>query len=71
MKAIQELLHYVTDLDCMDNYSHTPAHLAAFNGEADCMKLLISSGCSAAMEDKQGKTPAHLAAMKNHSAVIR
>ena len=70
MKAVRELLQYVTDLDCMDNYGQSPAHLAAFNGEVECMKLLIGYGCNATLEDKQGKMPAHLAATKNHSAVL-
>lgn len=66
-----ELVQYVTDLNLVDNYGQTAAHIAAYHGETECLNVLIDSGCDFNCGDKQTCTPAHLAAMKSHPETLR
>ena len=68
---VEELIQHITDIDIVDSNGQTAAHLAAYHGESECLKALISSGRNITLEDKLGRSPAHLAATKNHPAVLR
>ena len=68
---VEELLKHMTDINIVDSNGQTSAHLAAYHGESDCLKILITNGSNMVLEDKQGRSPAHLAAMKNHPASLR
>ena len=71
MAVVKELLKFITDIDSVDCHGQTAAHLAAFNGEEECLKALIDHSGNMEFEDKVGCTPGHLAASKNHSAILR
>ncbi len=43
-KVLQLLLEHVDCIDIPDKDGQTPAHIAAFNGELECLKLLLDKG---------------------------
>lgn len=69
--VVKQLLQYMTDIDVVDSNGQTAAHLAAYHGESECLKALTSKGSNLTFEDKLRRSPAHLAAMKNHPDVLR
>ena len=69
--TVVELVQYINNLDMVDNHGQTAAHIAAYHGETECLKVLIDSGCDLNCEDNQTCTPAHLAALKNHPETLR
>ena len=69
--VVKQLLGHITDVDVVDSNGQTAAHLAAYHGEDDCLKALISKGSNVTLEGKLGRSPGHLASMKNHPGVLR
>lgn len=59
------------DTDTQDCHKQTAAHIAAFHGEVECLRLLIGYGSNMSIDDKDGCTVAHLAALRNHPDIIR
>jgi ankyrin repeat protein len=46
-------------IDCQDGCGGTALHLAAFNGSDDCVKLLLSKGADAKIQDNGGNNALH------------
>ena len=49
----------------------TPAYMAAQNGHADCLRLLLEAGCDKDKAREGGATPAFIAAEKGHANCLR
>ena len=49
----------------------TPLHWAAWNGDANTVRLLCSKGQDFEAVDGNGQTPLHLATRKGHSEIIK
>lgn len=45
-------------------------HYASAGGHVELVELLLEEGASAAVEDKEGYTPMHLAARYGHNPII-
>eukprot|EP00796_Vickermania_ingenoplastis_P005312 gene5312-3814_t len=58
------------DLDASDNDGWTPLHYAADRGHADVVRFLLEEGASVGPKDSSRRTPLHLAALGNRSAVV-
>lgn len=66
---------------CLDHHSLsaagpaglTPAHIAAFEGHASCLRALHELGAAASLSatDEYARTPAHLAAEEGHADCLR
>lgn len=50
----------------VDDCGSTAPHIAAFEGHADLVRLLIAPGANASVEDAWGQTPMHNAAQTRH-----
>ena len=50
--------------------SHTALHLAAFEGNHECISILVEHGANIEERDKDGQTPLVLAAGKNHCIAV-
>jgi ankyrin len=48
----------------------TPLHLAAFEGRADVVELLVAAGADVNAPDNDGDRPIHYAARRGHNAVV-
>lgn len=48
----------------------TPLHIAAWNGNYEVAKYLISKGANIDSKDSEGKTAIHYAALSNNAAII-
>ncbi|KAH9523572.1 hypothetical protein Btru_040367, partial [Bulinus truncatus] len=59
------------DLNIQDTSGQTAAHLAAFNGEAEILNILILRGAGLTVLDNKGRQPAHLAASRNHLSILQ
>ena len=57
--------------NCHDKEGCTPLHIAAYNGHAEIVKLLLRVDCHPGIENNQGKTPLHLACEQGHLDVVR
>ena len=44
LEVLQVLLQFTTDFDIPDKQMQTPAHVAAFNGEVECLQTLYDRG---------------------------
>ena len=44
LETVQLLIDVMSDINIQDKDGQTAAHLAAFNGEVECMKVLIQYG---------------------------
>lgn len=58
-------------LEAKDLKGRTPLHLAAFWGEKDIVKFLMSKGANAQARDKSGKTPLDIAREKGYKEVAQ
>eukprot|EP01043_Picozoa_sp_COSAG02_P066906 COSAG02_NODE_10565_length_1912_cov_34.194705_1_plen_323_part_10 len=59
------------EIDAQSDYDgRTALHWAAYNGEADCVLVLLEAGASALLKDKQGRTALELAQAENKSEVV-
>eukprot|EP00002_Diphylleia_rotans_P009622 TRINITY_DN199_c1_g1_i1.p1 TRINITY_DN199_c1_g1~~TRINITY_DN199_c1_g1_i1.p1 ORF type:complete len:799 (+),score=150.49 TRINITY_DN199_c1_g1_i1:39-2435(+) len=47
----------------------TPLHLAAWSGQIDCVRILLSAGASLFLEDHTGMSALHRASLMGHHAV--
>ncbi|VUC25990.1 unnamed protein product [Clonostachys rosea] len=52
-----------------DEWSFTPAHLAAFYGHVEVLRALVEAGADLAARARAGVTPLHCAAMQGHSDI--
>ncbi|KPA36732.1 hypothetical protein FLAG1_10477, partial [Fusarium langsethiae] len=52
----------ISHLDSLDRDRMTPVHIAVSNRNMDALDLLVASGASTTLKDKNGMSPAHLAA---------
>ena len=59
------------DIDGGDKAGRSPAHWAAFNGNSECLKVLLLANADPNKEDNSGRTPLHWAAFKNHAECIK
>ena len=48
-KIVGILLDYTGHVDLQDREGRSPAHIAAFNGEVECLEILVSRGNPFAM----------------------
>ncbi len=46
MDVLKVLLDYTRDVDVQDREGQSPAHLAAFHGETECIEILAERGLS-------------------------
>ncbi|CAH0020734.1 unnamed protein product [Clonostachys rhizophaga] len=53
----------------VDEWSFTPAHLAAFYGHLEVVRVLVEAGADLAARARAGVTPLHCAAMQGHSEI--
>ena len=49
----------------------TPAYMAAQEGQADCLRLLLEAGCDKDNANDYGATPAFMAAQEGHADCLR
>jgi len=71
----KDILEYIVGasklpIDCRDGYAGTALHLAALNGSDDCVKLLLSKGADAKIQDKCGDNALHFATDSKALSVI-
>ena len=60
VRAAEVLANHGADLDARKRNLQTPAHLAAFTGEAQVLMLLISKGARTNATDELRRTPLHM-----------
>lgn len=48
----------------------TPAHLACYHGEVNCLKILLDSGCDVTIRDLVGRTCLDMAMMTDQTSVL-
>lgn len=72
------LLNYAKDheqfeevVDARDREGLTAVHVAAAQGEMECLNELNKAGVNLVMTDKNGRQPIHLAAQRNHAKIVR
>ncbi|CAH0051773.1 unnamed protein product [Clonostachys solani] len=53
----------------VDEWSFTPAHLAAFYGHLEVVRVLVEAGADLAARARAGVTPLHCASMQGHSEI--
>ena len=63
------LLQHGADIHAMDCDGNTPAHLAAFPGDVDTMRVLVAAGIDFHARGSEGKTILHRA-MYNYKGVL-
>eukprot|EP00798_Chlamydomonas_sp_ICE-L_P009102 gene9102-biopygen8988 len=49
----------------------TPLHVAAADGNTECVKALLDSGAIVGAADMSGKTPLHWAAAQGHAKCVK
>lgn len=59
------------DIDGGDAAGRSPAHWVAFNGNSECLKVLLLANADPNKEDNSGRTPLHWAAFNNHAGIIK
>jgi ankyrin repeat protein len=59
-----------TLLDYQDDLGRTPAHLAAANGNLEALRILVDAG-AAPLQNLEGNTALHYAAVNNHVACAK
>lgn len=70
--GIQEYIAHSKDLDVQDNVmQRTALHLSALKGYKEISELLVDSGASTQLKDKEGFTPLHLAALRGHDQIVQ
>lgn len=47
------------EVDALDNHRRAPLHIAATNGHADCVSVLLDTSASVNMLDPRGRTGKH------------
>ena len=55
------LVLWGSDIDAVDIIGRTPLHIAAYNGLADAVNILLQRNATLDIRDKQGKTPLDIA----------
>jgi ankyrin repeat protein len=65
------LLEGRASVDGLDDLGRTPLHCAAFHGDLDVSKLLMSYNASLEHTDQCGRTPLHLAADRKDTGVLQ
>ncbi|KAI0228044.1 Ankyrin repeat and sterile alpha motif domain-containing protein 1B [Lamellibrachia satsuma] len=68
---LASLTRRTLNINCQDSNGDTPLHLAALNGHAEAVRLLLQHEGSANMEDSRGCFPLHLAAWNGHANICR
>ena len=63
------LLQNGANIHAIDGYGYTPAHLAAYPGDVDTMRVLIAAGIDFHAKDGFGETILHCA-MRNRKGVL-
>ena len=58
-------------IDVADKGGITAAHMAAMNGESECLEMVLDHGCDPCAEDATGKTAAHHAVKYDHSRALK
>jgi len=58
-------------VDATDDVEQTPLHLAAREGAADCVALLVGAQAALEAATHSGATPLALASLKGHGAAVR
>ena len=71
MQMIQFLVGRAAMLDCQDNLKDTPLHLAADEGQAAAVSLLLSLGADRTIKNAAGKTAEDLAKDENTRAAYK
>ncbi|KAI9710146.1 MAG: hypothetical protein M1820_002948 [Bogoriella megaspora] len=59
-----------TSIDALDAEGRTPLHMAATEGHADGVALLLTHGANPDSDDSRGLKPLHHAATRNHAKVV-
>ncbi|UYV70657.1 hypothetical protein LAZ67_8000182 [Cordylochernes scorpioides] len=59
------------DVNCVDNYGKTPAHLASQNGHLDSIKILYKYGAKTSYMDSRGLTVLCHAIFHNHIDIVK
>lgn len=69
--AIQAYINHSKDLDIQDNVmQRTALHLSAMKGQREITELLVNSGASTQLKDREGFIPLHLAALRGHNHIV-
>ena len=56
--------------NAVDSYGRNGIHMAAGNGHAQIVKLLVDAGADAAAENAEGSTPLHWACLNGHVDIV-
>lgn len=64
------LLNQAAEVNALDQFGHTPLHMAAANWATGCADALIPHVCSLDVADGSGRTPLHHASHSGHAKVL-
>ena len=71
-ELVKTLLVYGAAVDAVDdNTRSTALHLACQEGHLTCVLILIEAKASVTLPDRQGQCAIHIAARRNHAAVVQ
>lgn len=67
--VVQYLVAFTDDINCLDNQGQSCAHVASFNGELRCLKILLHNDADIELVDGNHRSCLDLAVTSDHSDV--
>lgn len=71
LRRVRALLEAGVDIECSDEYGHTPLFVAAWRGRAGVAELLLQWGARASTKSNDGTSPVGAAAACGHGALLQ